>query len=90
MSMIDLQELEKKLLVLIEKYEIAKMEIEDLNSINSELLHRESELKRQLDDYKKNISSIIGKIDTSVEQEAEVASVTLEGLAVKEAQASSV
>jgi FtsZ-binding cell division protein ZapB len=84
MSMIDLQELEKKLLVLIEKYEIAKMEIEDLNSINSELLHRESELKRQLDDYKKNISSIIGKIDTSVEQKSEVASVALESLTVKE------
>ena len=69
MSMIDLQELEKKLLVLIEKYEIAKMEIEDLSSINRELLSRESELKRQLDDYKKNISSIIGKIDISVDQE---------------------
>ena len=71
MSMIDLQELEKKLLVLIEKYEIAKMEIEDLSSINKELLIRESDLKRQIDDYKKNISLIIGKIDVSVEQEAQ-------------------
>jgi FtsZ-binding cell division protein ZapB len=87
MSMIDLQELEKKLLVLIEKYEIARMEVEDLSSINSELLHRETELKRQLDDYKKNISSIIGKIDTSIEQEEPVLP---EDFEVKEAQTSNV